>query len=190
MRRSLLKIIVQGLLVLIFTGSISCTKKENYTDLSKNPYIKLVKENDSLYYLQLVSDNYTDSWELPYPVFRCTTGDIDHNGRVDMLVGVIKQTRFDSTYAKRLFIFKNYEGRIRPLWLGSRLGQPLEDFRVVSLANGSFVWSIEKEKSGRYLVAEYAWEGFGLAFNQYIVREKKLSQARKTIKNAHKTKPS
>ncbi|MBN2521621.1 MAG: hypothetical protein JXB24_00025 [Bacteroidales bacterium] len=176
--------------ILILAPVISCSKKEKYIDISSNSCYKLIKEHDSLYYLQLVSDNYTDSWALPYPVFRYTTGDIDHNGMVDMLVGVIKQTRFDSTYAKRLFIFKNYKGRIRPLWLGSRLGQPLEDFQVVSLAKGSFVWSIEKEKSGRYLVAEYAWEGFGLAFNQYIVREKNLSQARKTIKNAHKTKPS
>ncbi len=88
-----------------------------------------------------------------------------------MLVGVVKTTRFDSTMSKRLFIFKNYKGFVRPLWLGSRLGQPLVDFNAFTTKDGAIIRSIEKERSGNFLVAEYKWRRFGLQFNRFIKRE-------------------
>jgi len=99
-----------------------------------------------------------------------------------MLVGVIKSTRFDSSYAKRLFIFRNYHGLVRPLWLGSRFSQPLVDFHFVETKGGTRIRSIELERSGKYLVAEYKWRKFGLEFTRYVKREIGLTRARMLLR--------
>lgn len=158
---------------------IACTDNIENTNTS----IALISENDTLHYVQIQTDSTTDKWELPYQVYQFQTGDIDNNGIDDIMVGVIKTTRFDSTMSKRLFIFKNYKGFVRPLWLGSRLGQPLEDFCFVKDNDGSFIRSIEKERSGKYLVAEYRWQKFGLEFTKYINREIEHSKALELLKN-------
>jgi len=104
---------------------------------------------------------------LPYPVYRFCTGDVDRDGSEDALVGVIKKTRFHRETARRIFIFKQIDGKARPLWLGSKLGGILQDFRYTE--NG-IVRSLETTSDGRYVVAEYRWEGFGLAFHQFLVQ--------------------
>ena len=87
--------------------------------------------NDSLSWLILQTDSTSDRWQLPYPVYQFQVGDVDGNGVDDAVVGVIKKTRFHRELGRRLFIFKNYRGHIRPLWMGSKLGGELVDFRVV-----------------------------------------------------------
>jgi hypothetical protein len=87
--------------------------------------------NDSLSWLILQTDSTSDRWQLPYPVYQFQVGDVDGNGVDDAVVGVIKKTRFHRELGRRLFIFKNYRGHIRPLWMGSKLGGELVDFRVI-----------------------------------------------------------
>ena len=87
--------------------------------------------NDSLSWLILQTDSTSDRWQLPYPVYQFQVGDVDGNGVEDAVVGVIKKTRFHRELGRRLFIFKNYRGHIRPLWMGSKLGGELVDFRVI-----------------------------------------------------------
>ena len=129
----------------------------------------LQKSHDSLYYLQI--DSTLEQWELPYPVFQFQQGDVNGDGHVDALVGVIKTTRFDSLEAKRLFIFKNYKGYVRPLWLGSRMGKPLVDFMYLQTSEGPRIRTIEKDRNGENLVAEYKWRSFGLEFVKYLEKE-------------------
>jgi hypothetical protein len=151
---------------IVLLGLISCSKSSN-----RNTQISLISENDTLHFVQIKTDSSIAKWELPYPVFQFQIGDIDNNGSDDILVGVIKKTRFDSTLSKRIFIFKNYNGLIRPLWLGSRLGQPLVDFTFVKVEEEARIRSLEIERSGTYLVAEYKWQKFGLEFIRYLNRE-------------------
>lgn len=162
---------------------VSCAKNDFSKKEIKKGDFSLLKENDSLYYLTIDVDNDSDKWELPYPVYQFQTADIDHNGVDDALVGVIKSTRFDAIKAKRLFIFKNYKGLVRPLWLGSRLGQPLVDFSVSTIEDEVRVRSVEREKSGKYLVAEYKWRKFGLEFIGYLERETDNKTALQLLKN-------
>lgn len=144
--------------------------------------IYLKRANDSLYYIRLQTDSSLNEWELPYPVYQFATGDIDNDQIEDILVGVVKSTRFDSVPNKRLFIFKNYQGYIRPKWLGSKMPQPLEDFSLVNNVLGSKnILTIEKEKSGNYLVAEYKWRKFGIEFVKYLEKEIDLQTARKIV---------
>ncbi len=141
----------------------------------------LIRLSDSLYYLRHTNDSVIDQWELPYRVYRFEVGDVDGNGVEDALVGVIKSTRFFPTKDKRLFIFKNYKGYVRPLWLGSRVGSPLEDFRFVRIHGEPRVRCMEREQSGSYLVSEYRWQSFGLRFVRYLQRESDAETAKSLL---------
>ena len=117
----------------------------------------LRKQHDSLYWL--------NEWRLPYPVYQFQTGDVNGDGHIDAMVGVEKATRFYQEKSRRLFIFKQVNGKVRPLWLGSKLGGILVDFRFV---NGR-IRSLESTSEGLYVVAEYKWRGFGMAFEHFII---------------------
>ena len=135
----------------------------------------LVQKSDSLYLLMLTTDSMTHQWTLPYPVYRMETGDVDGNGTVEALVGVIKATRFYPEKARRLFIFKNYEGLVRPMWLGSKLGGKLKDFHFYD----GRVRSLETNAKGQFTVAEYRWDDFGMAFERYLIRDAGEAEARR-----------
>ena len=133
----------------------------------------LVQKSDSLYLLTLTTDSTCNQWSLPYPVYRMETGDVDGNGTIEALVGVIKSTRFYPEKGRRLFIFKNYKGLIRPMWLGSKLGGKLQDFHFI---NGR-VRSLETNIKEQYAVAEYRWDDFGMAFVRYLIRDADKAEA-------------
>lgn len=131
-----------------------------------------IRSEEKINYLQcFVNDSLTDSWPLQYPVFKLTKGDVNNDGNEDVLVGVIKATRRDSVVRKRLFIYQVRNRSIIPLWLGSSLSHPLEDFTIKQIDSVTVVRSVESEPSGQYLVAEYEWFGFGLSFRRYLHRE-------------------
>ena len=104
--------------------------------------------------------------KLPYPVYRFCTGDVDGDGSTDALVGVVKNTRFHQEVARRIFIFKQVDGKVRPLWLGSRLGAELVDFRFVD----GCIRALETDGKGKYAVIDYEWKDFGPAFKRFIVK--------------------
>lgn len=112
-------------------------------------------------------------WQLNYPVYRFCTGDVDGDGSTDALVGVVKATRFYPEIGHRIFIFKNYHGKVRPLWMGSRLGGILEDFRFVD----GLVRAVERTTDGKYVVADYRWDHFGMTFHRFLARNVDKEQA-------------
>ncbi len=148
---------------------------------SRDAGFSLIRLSDSLYHLRHTNDSVTDRWELPYQVYQFQVGDVDDNGVEDALVGVIKSTRFFPTIDKRLFIFKNHKGYVRPLWLGSRVGRPLEDFRFVHIHGEPRVRCMEREQSGNYLISEYRWQSFGLRFVRYLQRELDTEKAKSLL---------
>lgn len=119
----------------------------------------LRQEHDSLYWL--------NEWRLPYPVYRFCTGDVNGDGQVNAIVGVVKSTRFHPEVARRVFIFKQVGGKVRPLWLGSRLGGTLVDFRFVD----GHIRALETDRSGMYGVTEYQWENFGMYFHHLLIKD-------------------
>lgn len=108
-------------------------------------------------------------------MYRFCTGDVDGDGREDALVGVIKSTRFHPEVGRRIFIFKQVEGKVRPLWLGSRLGATLVDFRF---ADGC-IRALETDGHDRYAVVEYAWKDFGPAFKRFVIKDTDKNNALK-----------
>jgi hypothetical protein len=91
---------------------------------------------------------------------------VDGDGSIDAMVGVVKSTRYYKEKGRRLFIFKNYKGYVRPLWLGSKLGGILEDFRF----KDGLIRSLERTTDGRYVVAEYRWAHFGMGFERFLAK--------------------
>ena len=130
---------------------------------------ELRKQNDSLYWL--------NGWRLPYPVYQYQTGDVDGDGREDAIVGVIKATRFYPEKARRIYIFKLVNGKARPLWLGSKLAGVLEDFRYID----GKIRAMEEAGDGQYVVSDYKWGGFGMAFDHYIIKGVNKETAIKTL---------
>jgi hypothetical protein len=139
----------------------------------KSGKYSLEQHNDTLYTLTLTTDSTSDQWQIPYPVYRFCSGDVDGDGSEDALVGVVKTTRYFPEKGNRIFIFKNYHGLIRPLWLGSKLGGILDDFRFVD----GRVRSLERTTDGQYVVAVYRWAHFGLGFDRFIVRNVSYDEA-------------
>ena len=122
---------------------------------------------------------WCDRWELPYPVYQFATGDVDGDGSIDAMVGVIKTTRYFKEKGRRLFIFKNYEGLVRPLWMGSKLGGILEDFRFID----GKIRSLECTTDGKYVVAEYRWDNFGMGFERFLLKNVTKEEAVECFEN-------
>ena len=139
----------------------------------------LEQKNDTLSILTLRTDTTCDRWELPYPVYQFATGDVDGDGSIDAMVGVIKTTRYFKEKGRRLFIFKNYEGLVRPLWMGSKLGGILEDFRFID----GKIRSLESTTDGKYVVAEYRWDHFGMGFERFLLKNVTKEEAMECFEN-------
>lgn len=142
------------------------------TDRPLSPF-RLTQQGDSLSTLIIHTDSTHSEWPLPYPVYRFCTGDVDGDGSEDALVGVVKATRFHPEIGKRIFIFKNYHGKVRPLWLGSKLGGILEDFHF---ANG-ILTALERTTDYKYVVSDYKWHHFGMHFVRYHAKNISREQA-------------
>ena len=138
-------------------------------ELRQENGFSLRKEHDSLYWL--------NDWRLPYPVYQFQTGDIDGDGSADAMVGVVKGTRFYPEKGRRLFIFKQVNGKARPLWMGSKLGGILEDFHYVD----GKLRALESTTDSLHVVSDYVWEGFGMKFDHYIIKGVNKETAIKTF---------
>lgn len=111
---------------------------------------------------------------FPFDYYALDTADVNRDGNTDILIGVVKTTRFDPGEKRRLFILQIDEGRLRPLWLGSKVYQQLLNFKT---GQGGVVTTLEKTQKGNFAVGLYQWENFGLVLIQYVVEEKTYEEA-------------
>ena len=132
---------------------------------SKAQTYSLEQVNDTLSFLTLTSDGHVDRYRLPWPTLRWCTGDVNGDGVEDVMVMVVKHTRYDRRVLPRLFTFTQINGRVRPLWLGSQLGGILEDFRFVD----GQVMTLQRTIDDRYVVMTHCWRKFGLGADSILV---------------------
>ena len=108
---------------------------------------------------------------LGFPVYRLAQGDVDNDGRPDLLVGPVKRTALDTVARRRLFVYSlDSAGALRPRWRGSRLLFNIIYFKAVTKQNRTYVQTIEQEPDGRYCIAQYHWQGFGLVLDKFLAR--------------------
>ena len=163
----------KGVLTTILLFSMPFVLTATAEEKADSAVFSLRQVNDTLHVLELSSKRQVSKWPLPYPVYQFQTGDVDGDGKTDAMVGVIKSTRYFPEKGRRLFIFKNFEGHVRALWLGSRLGGILQDFRFVD----GLIRSLETTADNRYVVAEYQWEHFGMGFRRFLAKNVSREEA-------------
>ena len=59
------------------------------------------------------------------------------------------------------------------MWLGSKLGGILEDFRFVASADSDStgrIRALESTTDSLYVVSDYKWGGFGMKFERQIIK--------------------
>jgi hypothetical protein len=113
---------------------------------------------------------------LGFPVYRLAQGDVDHDGRPDVLIGPIKRTALDTVARRRLFVYSlDSTGALRPRWRGSRLMFNILYFKAVVKQSRTYVQTIEQEPDGRYCIGQYHWQGFGLVLDGF--RARRLARA-------------
>lgn len=89
--------------------------------------------------------------------------DVDGDGKVEIALGVFKESEFHPIAAKRPYIY-DWDGEtLIPKWRGSRLAHPFEDYTFQDVdGNGTDeIVAIEYLEDGRQAVHAYYWKGFG-----------------------------
>lgn len=133
-----------------FTGEVAIEKIEKLNKYKLSIFNSKTGEGDHIY--------------IPHDVFHMEVGDINHDGRTDICMGIIKPTPFDPALKKRLFIFQIDRDYIRPLWLGSRLVYPIEKFKIYKESDKFTIKTIERQNIDLFCINEYQWESFGMSF--------------------------
>jgi hypothetical protein len=101
-------------------------------------------------------------WIVKHPVFRVRLGDVNGDGVKDLCLGLVKTTRHDPVARKRLFVYSLRHGFIRPLWLGSFLGTPWSDFRLINDQGRMLVETCADRKgAARPPSMRWVWKSFG-----------------------------
>lgn len=136
-------------------------------------------ENLPGYRLRVRSGDRYDDLHLKDHVYRLETADIDHDGKTDILLGLTKKTHFEPVMEKRLQALRIDAGKLRPLWLGSRLCARLIDFRPVRHNDSCRILTLEERSPGRYAVGLYQWQDFGLRLIRYENNNSVYSDAQK-----------
>ena len=92
------------------------------------------------------------------PVFKLRTCDIDGDGRLDLIAGVVK-TISNIPY-RRIYVYSMEGNRLLPLWLGTRLSYHLLDFDLRHIGRKTLLLANERrgKKSFRGL---YQWREWG-----------------------------
>lgn len=148
----------------------SCAQKSGEICRTDFGRVVVVDADDSLATILHIADtgDTLSDWRLHHPVYHYDYGDVNGDGLPEIVVGVIKKTRYWRDEDKRLFIFKLFDGQlIRPLWLGSRLGCPIVTFRIERDSMPARI--ISTEQCGDSVVrAMYRIKGFGPKFECYV----------------------
>lgn len=95
--------------------------------------------------------------------WKIQTCDVDGDGRKEIALGVYKEANFHPVMAKRPFLYHWDKGDIVPVWRGSRLSRPFEDYCFYDLDRDGRdeLLAIEALPEGKELINAYSWKGFG-----------------------------
>lgn len=90
-------------------------------------------------------------------------GDVNGDGVNEVAICVYKTTKFHPVMAKRPFFFDLKDGNLIPVWLGSRLSRPFDDYILYDIDDDAIdeIISFEQLENGGRVIAVYNWKGFG-----------------------------
>ncbi len=95
--------------------------------------------------------------------FELQLGDIDGDNQNEIAIQVFKTAKFHQVEVRRPFFYRLGSGNLDPVWLGSRLSRPYEDFILMDIDGDTIdeIIAIEVLEDGSYVLAGYEWKGFG-----------------------------
>lgn len=95
--------------------------------------------------------------------WKVQTADIDGDGERELSIGVYTTARSDPSMNKRPFLFRVTDRGLHPIWLGTRLSKPFEDYGFSDMNDDGRdeLVAIEYLADGRKVLAVYGWKGFG-----------------------------
>ncbi len=90
-------------------------------------------------------------------------GDVNGDGINEIAVCVYKTAEFHPIMAKRPFFFNLVDGNLVPMWLGSRLSRPFDDYVLRDIDSDDIdeIVSVEQLEDGKRALAAYDWRDFG-----------------------------
>jgi len=140
-------------------------KNKFYGDALK---IYVIKDN-KLNYL----GDYINHGQNPWKV---RIGDLNNDGRNEVVVGVWKKVRLEKRFRKRLFIYTINKEGLKPIWLSSLLSSPFYDFEIWDIDNDKRddVITLELQKNGLKRICVYSICSFGLKFMKILQKDVNL----------------
>lgn len=123
-------------------------------------------------------NNILDRLMFNKHIFKICSGDVNGDGNDELLVGIIKKTKFDPIDKKRILIFYIDSVKLRPLFLSSKLRNEIIDFGLQKNSSGKIV-TIEVLREGNYSIGSYKWQKFGLLFTGYKGKHESLTDCKK-----------
>lgn len=141
------------------------------------------------YKLSVEGTNGSTDLHIKDSIYRFELADVDGNGETDILLGITKKTHFEPVMERRLQLFRVDSGKIRPLWLGSKLCFKLIDFKPVfaggNRGSGCEIATIEQDAQGFYCNGRYKWQNFGLRLIAYTSEKTVYSKAQQFFQHEH-----
>jgi poly-gamma-glutamate synthesis protein (capsule biosynthesis protein) len=100
--------------------------------------------------------------------------DVDKDEIPEIIVGVNKSTRYYENEENRIFVFNTDKDYFFPKWLGSKLGNPIIDFKICQNTNRLVI--LEKsEVKNTNMVVTYKWNGFGFDNDKILFEIKNIN---------------
>ena len=101
---------------------------------------------------------------LPRAVKRVEIGDLNSDGRDELVVELSQRSKLDPEIKPRLHVYDLDENGFKPLWRGSMLSRPFFGWCLAPRGDdlGSDLAALERGQNGLSWLTVYRWNGFGL----------------------------
>lgn len=115
-----------------------------------------------------------------YFPFGATTGDLDRDGRDEVIVGLYAPAlRNPEVFVKKFHVFDIDSGTVRPLWFSER---DFEEFRVVPWQGKPRLLEVRRQGM-EWILSLFQWDGFGLWLDEVLLVSDRPFQLQETMRD-------
>jgi hypothetical protein len=163
------RIIVCGILLLT-TGAQARSQTVLKADLDHDGSVERIVLNPAQELTLSVWRGNRRLWQgVPkrWKPWKLTIADVDSGGRLEIVVGLYKATRFFPKPHNCLFVYGFNGQTVQKKWLGSGLGRPFTNFTFADTDGDRIqeLVALETTRAGKRCVGVYEWNGFGFTLD-------------------------